>query len=616
MSRLSLFDRIVNPLPLFVAVIAVNLVVAAPTFAQLTQDDIDRMREQGKREGWTFDVALSEVNSKYPLERVCGFVEPPHAGQMAPSVTFTTFSALPSRWDWRELGGVTAVKNQANCGSCWAFGTVGAVESTIKLTEGDSVDISEQWLLSCNKSGYSCDGGWYVFDYFMVDGAYDRCHETGGVLEKWFPYVADEVSCNCPYPRSYWIDDWAYVGYSDQVTPVDDIKQAILTYGPVAIGVYVNDPWYGYGGGIFNYCEDLPINHSVVLVGWDDNFRDTGIGVWILKNSWGADWGDDGYMYITYACSRVGYATAYANKGQQGVFFTAADTTVGWAPFDVSFESFSAFPINSSYWTFGDGGESYDSLPSHTYTQSGMYNVSLEVTSDIGTRSLTKEGYIIALADTVRGDTIVTMPGEHIEVTVNANNTVPVNSMILPFEFANDYGMVYDSISTEGCRTSYFEIQGLSHYDIAINKRATASLIASNYGTSPDLLPGTGPVLKLHFTVPDTATLGQSSLIELDGYLSFLPAFFGDWANYITGAINARVLVGSSCCLIRGDINHDGQLDLTDVDYFVNWMFRSGPDIPCLEESDVDGSGVTDLRDIQYMIEYLWFFGDPPVPCP
>jgi C1A family cysteine protease len=90
---------------------------------------------------------------------------------------------------------------------------------------------------------------------------------------------------------------------------VDQIKQAIFSHGPVSACVYVNSAFQAYTGGIFNACEDEWINHVVLLVGWDDTQGTN--GVWILRNSWGYSWGEEGYMRIEYDCSRIGYATCY-----------------------------------------------------------------------------------------------------------------------------------------------------------------------------------------------------------------------------------------------------------------------------------------------------------------
>lgn len=614
MSRLSRPDRTSSNLfPFLIAMIAFVLLVAAPAMAQFTQEDIDKLRERGKKEGWTFEVGLCEINSKYPLEQVCGFVEPPNAADMAPRAILTSTMAPPSTFDWRDFDGVTAVKNQKNCGSCWAFATNAAIESSIKIMDGINVDLSEQWLVSCNTSGWGCGGGWYAYNYYVPGGLLDDCGENGGVQGMYFPYVAYETACSCPYPHEYWIDGWSYVYSSSQVAPVDSIKMAIMEWGPVAVGVYVNDPWYAYNGGIFNDCQNMSVNHTVLAVGWDDDFQGSGEGVWIIKNSWGTDWGDDGYMYMPYGCSKIGYATTIVNYGQQGVYFWA-DTTVGWVPLDVNFDSFSPLPVDSYHWQFGDGEESYDPTPSHTYTTNGSFDVTLEINSGGDIRTITKEMFIIAIADTIRGDTITTMPNTEIVVTAYANNSAPANYVKVPFEFANPFGMVYDSFSTVGCRTDYFDVQDWAHWDLNAGKRGTIKLVTS--ATQPDLPPGEGPVLKLHFSVPDTASLGQSTLVELDGYLSWFPAFYGDYANYEIFGINGRVIVGDAgCCLNSGDADHNGTVDMLDIDYFINWLLRDGPELPCLEEGDVDGNLSTNILDIDRMIAYFFLSGDPFEPC-
>ncbi len=95
---------------------------------------------------------------------------------------------LPDAFDWRDVDGVTSVKNQASCGSCWAFGTVGPLECNIKIKDGIEVDLSEQWLVSCNRDGWGCGGGWWAHDYHEWKD--DPCDGVGAVLEEYFPYQA------------------------------------------------------------------------------------------------------------------------------------------------------------------------------------------------------------------------------------------------------------------------------------------------------------------------------------------------------------------------------------------------------------------------------------------
>jgi putative hemolysin len=215
---------------------------------------------------------------------------------------------LPPALNWCSLGGCTSVKNQGACGSCWAFGTVGPLESAILLKDGIEVDLSEQWLINCNRDGNGCSGGWLGHDYYQWKP--DQCGRWGGVLEEDCPYRAADRPCNCPYPRHYWIDQWGYVYGYDEVPPTDLIKQALLDWGPLSTGVYVDSAWAAYTGGVFDECSTYEhLNHALTLVGWNDSLGTE--GAWLLKNSWGPDWGEDGYMWTEYDCNVVGLGTAW-----------------------------------------------------------------------------------------------------------------------------------------------------------------------------------------------------------------------------------------------------------------------------------------------------------------
>jgi len=243
----------------------------------------------------------------YSIDELCGLVEPEDWYVGALFDPCLPRGDLPDTFDWRdEVGGLPPVRNQGGCGSCWAFGTVSSIECTIKIKDGDIVDLSEQWLVSCNQDGYSCSGGWWCHDYYMENGKTDPCGDSGAVMEDDFPYVASNAPCNCPYPHEYFIEEWAYVGDPNGVATVDQIKQAIYDYGVVSVAVCVNNAFHDYDGGIFSGPTCSNINHAVALVGWDDN---NGNGYWILRNSWGEGWGEDGYMRIKYGVCDVGYRT-------------------------------------------------------------------------------------------------------------------------------------------------------------------------------------------------------------------------------------------------------------------------------------------------------------------
>ncbi|MDY7109636.1 MAG: C1 family peptidase [Planctomycetota bacterium] len=299
---------------LFLFAAAAWCLIAAPAGGQLSEEDLDALRAQGEREGWTFTVSANPATRR-PPEALCGLVVPEEWWVGAPFDPCTPPPrGLPSAFDWRELDGCTPVRNQGGCGSCWAFAAVGAFECSIRVRDGVTVDLSEQWLVSCTEAG-SCSGGWHseAFRYFLFDGLTDPCGDDGAVLEQYFPYVAWDKPCGCPYPHEYFLDGWSFIGVDGGVAPTDAIKQAIIEHGPVAVGVHVNSAFSAYSGGIFNACAEGAINHAVVLVGWDDDQGED--GVWFLRNSWGAGWGEGGYMRLGYGCSRVGYAAAYVDYG-------------------------------------------------------------------------------------------------------------------------------------------------------------------------------------------------------------------------------------------------------------------------------------------------------------
>jgi C1A family cysteine protease len=279
--------------------------------AQLSEDDLEKLRERGRAEGWTFEIGENEATHR-PLSELCGTVVPPGFQEEEPDGRFAPRGPgrdLPAAYDWRDYGGCTPIRNQGGCGSCWAFSAVGAVESAILINDGLSRNLSEQWLVSCCDAG-TCGGGWprEALRYMCLNDAYDYCGDAGAVLESDFPYVAWDAPCGCPYPHPYWIDDWSSVG-AGWPPNVDMIKQAILDYGPVSVTVAVDGAFQGYNGGVFNGCWDGTINHAVVLVGWDDNQGSNGI--WIMRNSWGTWWGEDGYMRIEYGCSSIGSNAVY-----------------------------------------------------------------------------------------------------------------------------------------------------------------------------------------------------------------------------------------------------------------------------------------------------------------
>jgi len=205
--------------------------------------------------------------------------------------------AAPSSWDWRDLGGVSAVTNQGGCGSCAIFAGTAALESVVMINEAIEYDLSEQQILSCRTFGYGCDGTWYSW-------AWDYVRNNGAVLETCMPYLAnDEIPCADAGCDIYATNG----GWVDIPNDVEAIKQQVMI-SPVATTFTVYNDFYSYGGGCYEHEGTDQINHAVLIIGWEDTLCG-GEGAWLCKNSWGEGWGLDGFFWIKYGTCNIGYGT-------------------------------------------------------------------------------------------------------------------------------------------------------------------------------------------------------------------------------------------------------------------------------------------------------------------
>jgi C1A family cysteine protease len=252
-----------------------------------------------------------------------GFVPPP--GEFSPIAApmAATRLALPSRFDWRETGKVTPVKNQGSCGSCYAFAAVACFESKALIDGAGSFDFSENNVKECEWFGSSCSGGndWIVANYLSTKGT---------VLETCDPYAASNVPCKsgCEYQKT--LVDWHVISFSE-IPDADVLKSYIQTYGPVYTSMYAGngDAWYSefqrYNGSYtLYYAGTQATNHAVLIVGWDDGLAHAGgTGGWIVKNSWGTSWGGTcgygsqrGYFTIAYESARIGSYSSFLSRWQ------------------------------------------------------------------------------------------------------------------------------------------------------------------------------------------------------------------------------------------------------------------------------------------------------------
>ncbi len=265
--------------------------------------DVEAVRKRVRQKGYTFKVNHNSA-TEYSIEQLCGTRPPDVLPMQSKAIPAPKATALPERFDWRELDGCSPIKNQGNCGACWAFAAMGAAESLYLIHSGQTLDFSEQWLISCTEAG-DCNGGWYGTAFEYMISTLDAKDKSGAPLEEVFPYQTMNAPCDFNDSQRYLLTSWSMAQQD-----IDSIKQAILTYGPMVVMVYAEDLFQCYVGGVFNADIQGISNHAVVLVGWDDT--QGAEGIWYLRNSWGPNWGENGYMRIEYERNNIGESPCFA----------------------------------------------------------------------------------------------------------------------------------------------------------------------------------------------------------------------------------------------------------------------------------------------------------------
>ncbi|MBU0466567.1 MAG: hypothetical protein KKF39_02720, partial [Nanoarchaeota archaeon] len=223
---------------------------------------------------------------------------------------------LPDFFDWREQHGedyITSIKDQAACGSCWAFGALASLEGSTNAYYNNpdlDIDMSEQDLVSCYL-GDGCNG---AYTYEIEELFSDYLQNNGVSAEECFPYTATDSDCSnrC---ADWQQTAWKIVSYANPTLSVDAIKQTIMEYGPVNVGMEIYEDFLVYSEGIyFHVTGRREGDHSVTIVGWG---MYDGMEYWIVKNSWGTGWGEDGYFKILMGDSGIDSWFAYAVEEPQ-----------------------------------------------------------------------------------------------------------------------------------------------------------------------------------------------------------------------------------------------------------------------------------------------------------
>lgn len=413
-----------------------------------------------------------------------GFIPPPmDLSYLDGSQAAERFSTVvaPERWDWREQGVVTTVKNQSVCGACYAFASLADIESKLLIDGAGTYDFSENNAKECNWYGSSCSGG----SYYTTASFFSK---YGTVLETCDPYVAGDVGCNsgCAYIKT--LLDWRVI--SGNAVPADSIlKNYIYDNGPVYTTLYTGDAgdltWQNefdnYDGSyVLRYTGSSEPNHAVLIVGWDDTLSHAGgQGAWIVKNSWGTAWGgvcrygaEGGYFMIAYGSASIGKWSSYIDSWQdydsQGevIFYDEGGwtNTWGYGPSNTTCWALSKFVPTSEtnlnrveFWT----NDATTDIDIYVYDDFNGSAVSTLLTSQLNS-SFSEAGYhSVALSSPV---SLIT--GDAIYVVMKLTNA------------SAGYPIVADNQGSFETATTFISIDGSSGswYDLGVNQSNDAAI--------------------------------------------------------------------------------------------------------------------------------------------
>jgi C1A family cysteine protease len=630
-----------------------------------------------------------------------------------------------SVFDWRThvgpygTNGVSAVKDQSSCGSCWAFAAVGELESMVKIYGEVELDLSEQQCVSCLTPGTGCDG-------YYSEACFDLFRTTGAIKEECMPYRANDTQ---PCIQSQ-CQKWAKIsGYIAIPNNVNSIKQALLN-GPVKSGMAVEDTFFYYTGGCYNkpYYNS---NHAVLIVGWDDTMCG-GQGAWIVKNSWGPGWGVNGYYYIKYGCCTIGSDATQVNyvfhrplvrfqsfgvsdqAGGDGdgrveagetvrldftlknlwsalgnVRVTVSADTAGIVIDDdlsvlgnmaskdikdnsldpMQFEVPSNFPPRRIFFTFHVTG---DSATGVTYSADSTVSFFvgrdvLLVDDDQGSDSLgtNRESYYVAAFDSLKSvydvwnksttpdtfdfsafNVVIWYTGDHRDSLFSTADVETLETYLdhggRLFLTSQDVAEVL-SASPDPLHNSFLRDYLHVGYGGYNPRHFAAGDPGDEVGDTlwiyPESMPGANNQTSKENLIPDSLAdvvlyyadnnfgltdsvaaikyQGDYKLVlfgfGFEGINSGGGYFHGKWLSK-PELVMQRVLnwLETPWLFMPGDANGDKVVDVGDVVYLINYLFKGGPMPDPQASGDVNADCVTDVGDVVYLINYLYKNGSKP----
>ncbi|MBU0985297.1 MAG: PKD domain-containing protein [candidate division Zixibacteria bacterium] len=476
-----------------------------------------------------------------------------------------------------------------------------------------------------------------------------------------------------PYTHVYYHD---YHGWRETKTDVSEAFSAFESVGgqPIrSVSFYSADDNVSFTAIIYDNFEDGQLKDPLATTSGTIEY--TGFHTIDLDHPFCLEDGDDFYVYVSlsagghaYDCTSdipvllgatgrtivessadPGQSFFYRNGSWNDLYYdgdmsanfcikalsgplcdVTCSATFGSPPLSVDFTAANKLSVEVTgyHWDFGDGGTSDEQNPTHVYTTPGFNTVTVTMSSANGPLVNPFPGLVSVHSDTLRVASVSGNPGERVKVDVYGRNFLPLKEMLLPIGWSGPKNITYDSFSTAGLRTAYFEDQRILNYD-PFGKRVTIFLNSSALGDQPFLDPGNGPVISLWFTIPYGASSEPNPIMLID-YGSFTPEFTTYYGTYYPTAEDGGI--GLSCCIgDRGNIVLDNApgacdnlsdqgVDVGDLTALIDHLFINFDALCCDAEADMapmaapDGS--VDVADLTALIDHL-FINFPDLPsCP